>query len=56
MKVFVIFVLFVGLVFPVSAEPITAPPVTGEAATLMPQEMPDFTGGKWTRAKSNFAL
>lgn len=52
MKLFVIFVLLMGLVFPVSAESITAPPVTGEAASLMPQEMPDFGEGLWYILKS----
>lgn len=52
MKIFVVLLLFAGFTLPVSAEPITAPTVTGEAAALMPQEMPSFGEGLWYILKS----
>lgn len=45
MKIFVILVLLCGLVIPAQATQITAPPVSGEAEALMPDEMPSFGEG-----------
>ena len=52
MKVFVILLLLAGLAFPVQAEQITAPPVTGEAEALMPDGMPSFGEGLFYILKS----
>lgn len=45
MKLFLVVLLLVGMVIPVQAAPITAPPVSGEAEELMPSEMPSFGEG-----------
>ena len=45
MKIFLAVILFVGMMIPVHASQITAPPVTGEAENLMPSEMPSFGEG-----------
>lgn len=52
MKVFMVLMLLVGLAFPVSAAENTVPPVTGEAATLMPESMPGFGEGLLYIAKT----
>lgn len=45
MKLLIIFLLLVGMVIPVQATEISAPPVTGEAESLMPDDMPSFGEG-----------
>jgi stage III sporulation protein AE len=45
MKIFLVVVLLFGLMMPVQASQITAPPVTGEAEALMPENMPGFGEG-----------
>lgn len=45
MKMILIVVLFISLVIPVHAADFTAPEVTGEAGTLMPDEIPSFGEG-----------
>jgi len=45
MKLFMVVVLLVGMVIPVHATQITAPPVSGAAEALMPDEMPSFGEG-----------
>ena len=45
MKVFLVVVLLLGMVIPAQAMQITAPPVSGEAEALMPDEMPSFGEG-----------
>lgn len=52
MKVFLVFLLLLGLTLPVYAAEITAPPVTGEAQELMPQGMPSFGEGLWYIVKT----
>lgn len=52
MKVFLVFLLLAGMVFPVNGTPITAPPVSGDAAELMPEGMPSFGEGIWYITKS----
>lgn len=54
MKVLMILLLLVGLAFPVQAEEITAPPVTGEAEALMPEGMPTFGEGLMYILKTSF--
>lgn len=45
MRIFLVVVLLFGLMMPVQASQITAPPVTGEAEALMPENMPGFGEG-----------
>ena len=52
MKVLLIILLLVGLIIPVQANEIAAPPVTGEAAALMPDGMPSFGEGLWYITKT----
>jgi stage III sporulation protein AE len=47
MKFLLVLALLVGLAVPVHATELTAPPVSGEAETLMPEEMPSFGEGLW---------
>jgi stage III sporulation protein AE len=52
MKVLLIILLLVGLIIPVQANEIAAPPVTGEAEVLMPDGMPSFGEGLWYITKT----
>ena len=52
MKTLFAIVLLFGMIFPVSAMEITAPPVTGEAQEIMPTEVPSFGEGLWYIVKS----
>lgn len=47
MKGFLILMLLVGLSLPVQAAEISPPLVSGEAETLMPEQMPSFGEGLW---------
>lgn len=53
MKAFLVLVLLIGMIFPVSAMEITAPPVTGEAQEIMPTDIPSFGEGLWYMIKSS---
>lgn len=52
MRIFLVLLLMVGLVIPVYATEITAPPVSGEAQALMPEGMPSFGEGLWYIVKT----